>query len=156
LALSPTGSAPGRTGVTRAAIARVTRQLQRLEALAEQHRFRKRIVRLVRGGAGGGAAFLVLLKAKLVAPLAGKLLIAALVGLSLAWPLVALGIVLVVVAVMSIVTCEPTSLDGCDCIGPNKRRERLRALIKQRRTWLAEPSGELPSIGRGRMRSRSA
>jgi hypothetical protein len=146
-------SGPG--AVTRSAIERVTRQLRRLEALAARHRFRKRIVRIVRGSAGGGSTLLVLMKAKLVSSLAGKVVIAALVGLGLAWPLVALAIVAIIVAVASIITCEPAGLENCDCVRPNARRERLRALIKQRRTWLAEPSGNVPSIRGFRMPLRT-
>lgn len=135
-------------------IARVRRQLRRLEALAAQHRLRKRIVRALRGGAGGGTTLLVLMKAKIVGSLAGKLAIAALVGLGLAWPLVALAILAIVVMVASILSCESTDLDGCDCIRSNPRRARLKALIKQRRTWLAAPSGPAPRIRDFRM-SRS-
>ncbi|MGU3402881.1 hypothetical protein [Methylobacterium brachiatum] len=135
-------------------IARVSRHLRRLEALAAQHRFRKRVVRALRGGAGGGTSVLVLMKAKVVGSLAGKLAIAALVGLGLAWPFAALAI-LTVVAVASILSCEPTDLDGCDCRRPNARRERLQALIEQRRAWLAAPSGTAPSIRTFRMPRRT-
>ena len=135
-------------------IARVRRQLRRLEALAAQHRFPKRIVRALRGGAGGGTTLLVLMKAKIVGSLAGKLAIAALVGLGLAWPLVTLAILAIVVMVASILSCESTDLDGCDCIRSNPRRARLKALFKQRRAWLAAPSGQAPRIRDFRM-SRS-
>lgn len=136
-------------------IARVRRQLRRLEALAAQHRLRKRIVRALRGGAGGGTTLLVLMKAKIVGSLAGKLAIAALVGLGLAWPFAALAILTIVIAVASILSCEPTDLDGCDCRRPNARRERLKALIEQRRAWLAAPSGTVPSIRTVRMPRRT-
>jgi hypothetical protein len=136
-------------------IARVRRQLRRLEALAEQHRFRKRIIQALRGGAGGGTTLLVLMKVKIVGSLAGKLAIAALVGLGLAWPLMALAILAILVVVASILSCEPTDLDGCDCMRPNARRERLKALIKQRRAWLAAPSGTVPSIRTFRMPRRA-
>lgn len=136
-------------------IARVSRHLRRLEALAARHRFRKRVVRALRGGAGGGTSLLVLMKAKIVGSLAGKLAIAALVGLGLAWPFAALAILTIVVAVASILSCEPTDLDGCDCRRPNARRERLTALIEQRRAWLAAPSGTVPSIRTFRMPRRT-
>ncbi len=47
------------------------------------------------------------MKAKVVGSLAGKLAIAALVGLGLAWPFAALAILTIVVAVASILSCEP-------------------------------------------------
>ncbi|AWN50042.1 hypothetical protein DK419_13860 [Methylobacterium terrae] len=120
--------------------------MRRLEALAARHRFRRRVVRLVRGGAGGGAAFLVLVKAKIVGSLAGKLALAALIGLGFAWPLAALGAVAVVAALAALLECEPFGLDGCDCFNPNARRARLRALIAERRAWLANPTGPVPRI----------
>ncbi|WP_245292116.1 hypothetical protein [Methylobacterium tarhaniae] len=136
-------------GPSRADVARVARQLRRLEALAARHRFRRRVIRLVRGGAGGGAAFLVLVKAKLVGSLAGKLAIAALVGLGFAWPLAALALVMLLTVVAALLECEPFGVDACDCFGPNARRARLRALIAQRRAWLAVPAGEAPRIRNG-------
>ena len=131
---------------TRAAVVRVARQLGRLEALAARHRARKRIVRALRGGAGGGSALLALAKAKLVGSLAGKLAIATLVGLGLAWPLLALGILWIAVVILSILSCDPAGLESCDCIRPNARRARLRRLIAERRAWLAAPSGAAPRI----------
>ena len=140
---------------TCAAVARVARQLRRLEALAARHRARKRIVRALRGGAGGGGALLGLAKAKLVGSLAGKLAIAALVGLGLAWPLVALGILGIAVAILSILSCDPAGIESCDCIRPNARRARLRRLIAERRAWLAAPAGAGPRIREARSARRA-
>lgn len=125
---------------------RVARHPRRLEALEARHRLRRRVVRAVRGGLGGGGAFLVLVKAKLVGSLAGKLVVAALVGIGFAWPLATFVAVTIAVVIAALFDGGSLDLAGCDCTGPNARRARLRALIAERRTWLAAPDGPAPLI----------
>lgn len=137
-------------GPSRSEIERVARQLRRLEAIAERHRLRRRVIRLVRGGAGGGATLLVLMKAKIAASLSAKLVLAALVGLGFAWPLAALAVFVLITIVASLFGDETIHCDGCDCLRANPRRARLRELIAQRRAWLAEPTGAAPRIRDGR------
>lgn len=134
-------------GPSQSEIERVASQLRRLEAIAARHRLRRRVIRLVRGGAGGGAAFLVLMKAKIAASLSAKLVIAALVGLGFAWPLAALAVFVLITILVSLFGDETIHCDGCDCVRSNPRRARLRELIAQRRAWLAEPTGAAPRIG---------
>ncbi|BCM85734.1 hypothetical protein [Methylobacterium indicum] len=134
---------------------RVARQLGRLEALETRHRLRRRVARAVRGGLGGGGAFLVLVKAKLVGSLAGKLVIAAIVAIGFAWPLAALVAVVIAMAIAALFDGGPLDLAGCDCPGPNARRARLRALIAERRTWLAAPDGPAPLIRSSRKLTRA-
>ncbi|KTS12125.1 hypothetical protein NS229_29120, partial [Methylobacterium indicum] len=68
----------------------VARQLGPLKALETRHRLGRPAARAVRGGPGGGGAVLVLVKAKPVGSLAGKLVIAATVPIGFAWPPAAL------------------------------------------------------------------
>lgn len=137
-------------GPSRSEIERVARHLRRLEAIAERHRLRRRVIRLVRGGAGGGATFLALMKAKIAASLSAKLVVAALVGLGFAWPLAALAVFVLITIVASLFGDETIHCDGCDCLRANPRRARLRELIAQRRAWLAKPTGAAPRIRDGR------
>lgn len=135
---------------------RMERALRRLEALAARKRFRKRSLRALRGTAGAAATFGALLKVKVIGTLAGKAAIAVLVGLGLAWPALVIGVVGlvgIVLAVVSLFSGEGGShgldCDGpCDCARKEKRAERLKALIAQRRAWLAAPSGPAPSVRR--------
>ncbi|MBB5764296.1 hypothetical protein ABEV34_01205 [Methylorubrum rhodesianum] len=133
---------------------RLERELRRLEALAARKRFRRRSLRALRGSAGAAATFAALLKVKLIGTLAGKAAIAVLVGLGLAWPTLVIGIVGligIVLAFVSLFSGEGGSHHlacdcPCDCAGREKRAERLKALIAQRRAWLAAPSGPAPSV----------
>ena len=133
---------------------RMERELRRLEALTARKRFRRRSLRALRGSAGAAATFGALLKVKLVGTLAGKAAIAVLIGLGLAWPALVIGVIGVVglvLAVISLFSGEggPHGFDpdcACDCTRKEKRAERLKALIAQRRAWLAAPSGPAPSV----------
>lgn len=133
---------------------RIQRELSRLEALAGRKRLRRRSLRALRGTAGAAATFGALLKVKLVGTLAGKVAVAVLVGLGLAWPALVIGVVGfigIVLAFVSLFSGEsgPHHFDcdwPCDCAGREKRAERLKTLIAQRRAWLAAPSGPAPSV----------
>ncbi|MCP1557365.1 UNVERIFIED_ORG: hypothetical protein M2438_001441 [Methylobacterium sp. SuP10 SLI 274] len=136
---------------------RTERELRRLEALVARKRFRRRSLRALRGSAGAAATFGALLKVKVVGTLAGKAAIAVLVGLGFAWPALVIGVIGVigvvgiVLAVVSLFSGEggPHGFDvgcTCDCAGKEKRAERLKALIAQRRAWLAAPAGPAPSV----------
>lgn len=143
---------------------RLERELRRLEALVARKRFRRRSLRALRGSAGAAATFGALLKVKVVGTLAGKAAIAVLVGLGFAWPALVIGVVGVVGLVLAVVSLfsgegSPHGFDAdcaCDCARKEKRAERLKALIAQRRAWLAAPSGPAPSVrwdARGRHRA---
>jgi len=129
------------------------RELQRLEALAARRRWRVRVLRGLRGSLGAGATLATLIKLKLAGSLALKLGIAALVGVGLAWPFVALAVLFVfglVLAILSLfgegnVECPDGSCD-CGCDRREKRAARLKHLIAQRRAWLDAPSGAAPSV----------
>ena len=133
---------------------RMERELRRLEELAARKRFRRRSLRALRGSAGAAATFAALLKVKVIGTLAGKVAIAVLVGLGLAWPALIIGVVGLVGIVLAFVSlfsgeggshhfdCDCPS----DCAGKEKRAERLKGLIAQRRAWLATPSGPAPSV----------
>ena len=133
---------------------RTERELRRLEALVARKRFRRRSLRALRGSAGAATTFGALLKVKVVGTLAGKAAIAVLVGLGFAWPALVIGVIGVVGIVLAVVSLfsgegGPHGFDvGCtsDCAGKEKRAERLKALIAQRRAWLAAPSGPAPSV----------
>jgi hypothetical protein len=135
---------------------RMERELRRLEALAARKRYRRRSLRALRGSAGAAATFLALLKVKVIGTLAGKAAIAVLVGLGLAWPALVIGVVGlvgIVLGLLSLFSGEGGSHhfdcdSPCDCARKEKRAERLKALIAQRRAWLAAPSGPAPSLRR--------
>ncbi|MCJ2034019.1 hypothetical protein [Methylobacterium sp. J-068] len=131
----------------------MAREIRRLEALAARRRLRVRVLRALRGTLGAGATLATLVKLKLAGSLALKLGIAALVGLGLAWPFVALalvvlfGLVVTIVALFSgeNISCPEAACDwGCD--GREKRGARLKQRIAERRAWLAAPSGPAPSL----------
>ncbi|GJD74473.1 hypothetical protein [Methylobacterium goesingense] len=139
-------------GADRAAdMHRVTRDLRRLEALVARRRLRVRLLRTLRGGLGAGATLAALIKLKVAGSLAVKLGLAALVGLGLAWPFVALAVIFLAGLVLSIlslfgegsVSCPDGDCD-CGCHRREARAERLRQLIARRRDWLAEPAGPAP------------
>ncbi|KQQ23945.1 hypothetical protein ASF53_05835 [Methylobacterium sp. Leaf123] len=133
---------------------RLERELRRLEALVARKRFRRWTLRALRGSAGAAATFGALLNVKVVGTLAGKAAIAVLVGLGFAWPALVIGVIGVlgiVVALLSLFSGEggPHGFDpdcACDCARKEKRVERLKALIAQRRARLAAPSGPAPSL----------
>lgn len=137
-------------------VRRVERELARLDGLIARARLRRRLFRTLRGGLGAGATLLVLLKAKIAASLGLKLVIAAIVGLGLAWPVALLAFVVVagfVVTILGVLTGEGGVSGGdfdCswDCGCKRERMKRLNHLITLRRAWLAAPSGPAPSIRR--------
>jgi hypothetical protein len=125
-------------------IRRVTRELRRLEALAARRRLRVRVLRALRGLGGAGATFAALVKLKLAASLGLKLGLAALVGLGLVWPFVALAILALmglVVAILALIagSGEAGDLfcpDAAGCERRERRAARLKQLIATRRAWL--------------------
>lgn len=132
------------------------RELARLDGLIARARLRRRVFRALRGGIGAGATLLVLLKAKVAASLGLKLVVAALVGFGLAWPVAVLAFVFVagvVVTILGALMGEGGVSGGdfdCswDCGCKRERMKRLKHLIALRRAWLAAPSGPAPSIRR--------
>lgn len=136
-------------------VARVARQLARLEALAARRRLRVRLLRAARGLVGAVATLATLIKLKLTGSVVLKLGIALLVGLGLAWPFAALAVMVLLGFVLALASLfEGGSLDcpdapSCDgCERREKRAARLRHLIARRRTWLAAPSGPVPTARR--------
>lgn len=138
------------------AVRRVQRELARLDGLIARARLKRRLFRTLRGGLGAGATLLVLLKAKIAASLGLKLVLAAVVGLGLAWPVAVLAFVVVagfVVTILGALTGEG-GMSGSDfdcswdCGCKRERMKRLKQLIALRRAWLAAPSGPAPSIRR--------
>ena len=129
-------------------VTRVRRELLRLEALAHRRRMRAWIARGVRGLAGAGGSFALLVKLKLVGSLGGKVIVAALIGLGLALPAVALGLLALIVVVLALVECDPVGgCDWpCDCCERNARRDRLKAMIEARTRWLARRNGPAPRV----------
>ena len=101
-------------------------------------------------------ALVVLLKAKIAASLGLKLVLAAIVGLGLAWPVAVLAFVVVAGFVATILGAllGEGGLSGSDfdcswdCGCKRERMKRLKHLIALRRAWLAAPNGPAPSIRR--------
>jgi hypothetical protein len=132
--------------------ARVRRELGHLQALAARNRLRAARARLARGALGflGGATAMAGVPG---ATLGGKLLLATLFGLALAWPVAALVVVGVAFFLMSIFSnsdlpfSNPTDCCAC-CDWRNKRRERLEALIAEREAWLESRAGLPPVVPR--------
>jgi hypothetical protein len=99
----------------------------------------------------------VAIKMKIATTLGDKLLIAALIGLGFAWPVVIfwpIGIGIVVVAIAAICEgefCNPADLLLCDCPNcancdrKNKRRQRIMDMIAEREKQLAQGGGPPPS-----------
>ncbi|SFL30827.1 hypothetical protein [Methylorubrum salsuginis] len=135
---------------------RVERELARLDGLIARARLRRRLFRGLRGGLGAGATLLVLLKAKVAASLGLKLILAALVGLGLAWPIAVLAFVVIAGFVVTILGAlmgeggvSGSDFDcSWDCGCKRERMKRLKHLIALRRAWLAAPTGPAPSIRR--------
>ena len=134
--------------------ARVARELRRLEGLAARRRMRVRVLRALRGTLGAGATLAALIKLKLAGSLTLKLALAALVGLGLAWPMVALGLFALAAVLLSLVGLILSLFDGggspsldCDCACDRRERRavRLAELIRKRRHWLEQRAGPVPS-----------
>ena len=87
------------------------------------------------------------------ATLGGKLVLAALLGLALAWPIAALVVLGIAVFLLSIFSdsgthqADPTDCCTC-CDWRNKRRERLEAMIAEREAWLERGQGPRPGLPR--------
>lgn len=123
-------------------VARVTRDLARLEKLAARRKTRIAIRRALRGTFGSLAALGALVKLKIAGSLVLKLVLALVVGLGFAWPLYALAIILIGGVILSILSCEAPVADcpvGCD--RKESRRKRLDAMIAQRKDWLRDQVG---------------
>jgi hypothetical protein len=110
------------------------------------------MTRAARGGVGFLAGLGAAIKTKVAATIGGKLAVAALIALGLAWPMAVLwllGFVLFGLVVAAIFGADVDSsigwlyfdcVDCADCARKNKRRRRLLALIAEREQWLAENS----------------
>lgn len=124
----------------------MTRELRRLEALADRRRFRTWARRGLRGGLGAGVTLIALIKLKVAASLSIKLGLAALVGFGLVFPPLFVALLAVAGLVIALVTCE----GDCDCPGDcgerEKRRSRLDRLMAERRKWLSARRGPAPSL----------
>jgi hypothetical protein len=137
-------------------VRRMERELARLDGLIARARLRRRVFRTLRGGLGAGATLLVLLKAKVAASLGLKLVLAALVGLGVAWPVAVLVFLFVAGAVVTILGAlmgdggvSGSDFDcSWDCGCKRARMKRLKHLIALRRAWLAALAGPAPSIRR--------
>jgi hypothetical protein len=126
------------------------RELTRLRSLEQRHRLRARVTRAARGGVGFVAGLCAAIKTKIAATIGGKLIVAALIALGLAWPMAVLWLVgffvfaAVVVAIFggdvddSIGWIYFDCADCADCARKNKRRRRLLELIAEREQWLEQ------------------
>jgi hypothetical protein len=126
------------------------RDLTRLRSLEERHRFRARMTRATRGGVGFVAGLGAAIKTKVAATIGGKLVVAALIALGLAWPMAVLWLVgfFVFAAVVAAIFGGEVDYDigwlyfdcaDCaDCARKNKRRQRLLELIAEREQWLEQ------------------
>ena len=124
------------------------RDLTRLRSLEERHRLRARATRAARGGVGFLAGLGAAIKTKIAATIGGKLVVAALIALGLAWPMAVLwlvGFVLFALVVVAIFGSDVDSsigrlyfdcADCANCARKNKRRQRLLDLIAEREQWL--------------------
>ena len=126
------------------------RDLTRLRSLEQRHRLRVRVTRAARGGVGFLAGLGAAIKTKVAATIAGKLVIAAVLALGLAWPMAVLWLLgfflfaAVVVAIFggdvdgSIGWIYFDCADCANCARKNKRRQRLLELIAAREQWLEQ------------------
>jgi hypothetical protein len=126
------------------------RDVARLRRLQEQYRLRARMTRATRGGVGFLAGLGAAIKTKIAATIGGKLVVAALIALGLAWPMAVLWLVgffvfaAVVVAIFggdadySIGRLYFDCADCANCAHKNKRRQRLLDLITEREQWLEQ------------------
>jgi hypothetical protein len=126
------------------------RDLARLCRLEQRHRLLVRMRRTARGGVGFLAGLGAAIKTKIAATIGGKLVVAALIALGLAWPMAVLwllgfilfGLVLVMIfgsdVDSSIGRLYFDCADCASCARKNKRRQRLLALIAEREQWLEQ------------------
>jgi hypothetical protein len=126
------------------------RDLTRLRSLEQRHRLRARMARAARGGVGFLAGLGAAIKTKVAATIGGKLVVAAVIALGLAWPMAVLwllGFFLFAAVVIAIfggdvddsigwIYCD--CADCADCARKNKRRQRLLELIAAREQWLEQ------------------
>jgi hypothetical protein len=129
------------------------RDVARLRSLEQRHRLRAMMRRAARGGVGFLAGLGAAIKTKVAATIGGKLIVAALIALGLAWPMAVLWILgfflfgLVVAAIFgadvdgSIGWLYFDCVDCADCARKNKRRQRLLVLIAEREQWLEANPG---------------
>ena len=124
------------------------RDLTRLRSLEQRYRLRAMMTRAARGGVGFLAGLGAAIKSKIAATIGGKLFVAALIALGLAWPMAVLwlvGFILFGLVVVMIFGSDVDSsigrlyfdcADCASCARKNKRRQRLLALITEREQWL--------------------
>jgi uncharacterized membrane protein YphA (DoxX/SURF4 family) len=108
------------------------------------------MTRAVRGSVGFLAGLGAAIKTKVAATIGGKLVVAALIALGLAWPMAVLwlvGFFVFAAVVAAIFGGDVTDgigwlyfdcADCTDCARKNKRRQRLLELIAAREQWLEE------------------
>jgi len=133
----------------------------RLRGLEQRHRLRARVTRAARGGVGFLAGLGAAIKTKVAATIGGKLVVAALIALGLAWPMAVLwllGFFVFVAMVVAIFGGDADYsvgwlyFDCADCAGcarKNNRRQRLIELIAEREQWLEQHPGDVTNaIGR--------
>lgn len=121
--------------------ARLERHINRLYALMDRRRWRAAAIRGGRGAVGFALSLAALIKLKLVAGLGGKLAVAALVALGVAWPMVGLVIVGLAAALAALIACEATDAPcdwPCDCAEGRKRRDLLETKIAEYEEKLRE------------------
>ena len=126
------------------------RELRRLRSLEQRHRLRARMTRTVRGGVGFLAGLGAGIKTKIAATIGGKLVVAAVIALGVAWPMAVLwllGFFLFVAVAVAIFGGDVDDsvgwiyfdcADCADCARKNKRRQRLLELIAAREQWLEQ------------------
>jgi hypothetical protein len=91
------------------------RDLTRLRSLEQRHRLRVRVTRAARGGVGFLAGLGAAIKTKVAATIGGKLVIAAVLALGLAWPMAVLwllGFFLFAAVVVAIFGGTSTAVSG--------------------------------------------
>jgi len=119
------------------------------------------MTRTVRGGVGFLAGLGAAIKTKIAATIGGKLVVAAVIALGVAWPMAVLwllGFFLFVAVAVAIFGGDVDDsvgwiyfdcADCADCARKNKRRQRLLELIAEREQWLEQHPGDVTNaIGR--------
>jgi hypothetical protein len=108
------------------------------------------MTRTVRGGVGFLAGLGAAIKTKIAATIGGKLVVAAVIALGVAWPMAVLwllGFFLFVAVAVAIFGGDVDDsvgwiyfdcADCADCARKNKRRQRLLELIAAREQWLEQ------------------